>query len=67
MRWIQRTKKYFPFRYQASNILIDKDNQSALLADFGLARIANPGIRERRAHWRYRGVYVTRTNRRASR
>ncbi|MEC7678658.1 MAG: serine/threonine-protein kinase [Planctomycetota bacterium] len=32
----------FHLDIKPSNILIDKENQSALLADFGLARIANP-------------------------
>ena len=35
-------KHIFHLDIKPSNILIDKDNQSALLADFGLARIANP-------------------------
>ena len=35
-------KHIFHLDIKQSNILIDKDNQSALLADFGLARIANP-------------------------
>ena len=34
-------KHIFHLDIKPSNILIDKDNQSALLADFGLARIAN--------------------------